>query len=142
MTSLGHVAPPTIPGFTHLRLLGAGGYSKVHLYEQHMPHREVAVKVVNVDVDGSQVFRFESEANLMAKVSTHPAIVSVYGAGVSEDGHPYQDLGGGHLCTLGGHESADDLCQGANAGPRAVLEDLASPLAQEPGGDLGDLLVR
>ena len=89
MTSLGHVAPPTIPGFTHLRLLGAGGYSKVHLYEQHMPHREVAVKVVNVDVDGSQVFRFESEANLMAKVSTHPAIVSVYGAGVSEDGHPY-----------------------------------------------------
>ena len=66
--------PPTIPGFTYLRFLGRGGYSTVYLYEQHMPRREVAVKVMNSDMGDDVAARFESEANLMAKVSTHPAL--------------------------------------------------------------------
>ena len=82
-------AHPEIPGYTYLHELGAGGYSRVHLYEQHMPRREVAVKVMDTDVAGSSASRFESEANLMAKVSSHPAILSVYGAGVSADGRPF-----------------------------------------------------
>lgn len=81
--------PPTIPGFTYLRFLGRGGYSTVYLYEQHMPRREVAVKVMNSDMGDDVAARFESEANLMAKVSTHPAILSVYGAGVSDEGSPF-----------------------------------------------------
>lgn len=82
-------AHPEIPGYTYLHELGAGGYSRVHLYEQHMPRREVAVKVMDTDVAGSSASRFESEANLMAKVSSHPAILSVFGAGVSADGRPF-----------------------------------------------------
>ena len=83
MTSGRPPAPPVIPGFTFLRALGSGGYSRVYLYEQHMPRREVAVKVMH-DVAVSATSRFEHEANLMAKVSSHPAILSIYGAGVSE----------------------------------------------------------
>ena len=89
MTGSPHAAHPDIPGYTYMRELGAGGYSRVYLYEQHMPRREVAVKVMNTDVAGSSASRFESEANLMAKVSSHPAILSVFGAGVSSDGRPF-----------------------------------------------------
>lgn len=89
MSSPREAAPPEIAGYTHLRDLGAGGYSRVYLYEQHMPRREVAVKVMNADVDGSSASRFEQEANLMARVSSHPAILSIYGAGVSGDGRPF-----------------------------------------------------
>ena len=89
MTTDRRGAPPVIAGFTHVRGLGAGGYSTVYLYEQHMPRREVAVKVTNVDVAGRATSGFEHEANLMAKVSTHPAILSIYGAGVAADGRPF-----------------------------------------------------
>lgn len=88
MTSGRPPAPPVIPGFTFLRALGSGGYSRVYLYEQHMPRREVAVKVMH-EVAVSATSRFEHEANLMAKVSSHPAILSIYGAGVSEGGRPF-----------------------------------------------------
>ena len=53
-----------------------------------MPRREVAVKVMH-DVAVSATSRFEHEANLMAKVSSHPAILFIYGAGVSEGGRPF-----------------------------------------------------
>ena len=89
MTGSPHAAHPEITGYTYRRELGAGGYSRVYLYEQHMPRREVAVKVMDTDVAGSSASRFESEANLMAKVSSHPAILSVFGAGVSSDGRPF-----------------------------------------------------
>ena len=75
--------PPVISGFTYLERLGAGGYSTVYLFEQHMPRREVAVKVMNADVEDKTASRFESEANLMARVSSPPGHLSIYGAGVS-----------------------------------------------------------
>mgnify|MGYP001789976572 CR=1 FL=1 len=81
--------PPVISGFTYMERLGAGGYSTVYLFEQHMPRRAVAVKVMNADVEDKTDSRFESEENLMARVSSHPAILSIYGAGVSADGHPF-----------------------------------------------------
>ena len=89
MTGSPRAGHPEITGYTYRRELGAGGYSRVYLYEQHMPRREVAVKVMDTDVAGSSASRFESEANLMAKVSSHPAILSVFGAGVSSDGRPF-----------------------------------------------------
>ncbi|WP_147681145.1 serine/threonine-protein kinase [Actinomyces ruminicola] len=86
MTADREGSPPSIPGFTYLRDLGAGGYSRVYLYEQHMPQREVAVKVMDCGVSGGPYSSFESEANLMARVSSHPAILSIYGAGAAADG--------------------------------------------------------
>src|SRR6185437_6313286 len=83
-------APPTLPGFTYVRALGSGGFADVFLYEQNMPRRQVAVKVLLAEVVTSQVKQmFQAEANLMAQLSTHPSILTVYQASVSSDGRPY-----------------------------------------------------
>ncbi|BDZ44186.1 serine/threonine-protein kinase [Naasia aerilata] len=82
--------PPTLPGFTYVRALGSGGFADVFLYEQNMPRRQVAVKVMLADVVNDQVRQmFQAEANLMAQLSTHPSILTVYQASVSSDGRPY-----------------------------------------------------
>lgn len=83
-------APPVLPGFTHIRLLGTGGFADVFLYEQNMPRRQVAVKVMLADVVTESVRRmFQAEANLMAQLSSHPGILTVYQASISADGRPY-----------------------------------------------------
>lgn len=82
--------PPDLPGFEHVRLLGSGGYADVFLYEQQMPRRQVAIKVLLTEAyDDEGRSQFFDEANSMASVSTHPFIVSVFHAEVSSDGHPY-----------------------------------------------------
>jgi len=82
--------PPRIPGFTYVSLLGSGGFSDVYLYEQDRPRRKVAVKVLLSDLktEGARR-RFESEANLMAQLSSHPYIVTIFEAEVTDDGHSY-----------------------------------------------------
>jgi serine/threonine protein kinase len=82
--------PPHIPGFTYVSLLGSGGFSDVYLYEQDRPRRKVAVKVLLSDLktDGARR-RFESEANLMAQLSSHPFIVTIFEAEVTDGGHSY-----------------------------------------------------
>ncbi|WP_158863967.1 serine/threonine-protein kinase [Leifsonia sp. AG29] len=82
--------PPNLPGFSYVRVLGSGGFADVFLYEQNMPRRQVAVKVMLAEVVTSQVKQmFQAEANLMAQLSTHPSILTVYQASVSADGRPY-----------------------------------------------------
>lgn len=82
--------PPILPGFSHVRLLGSGGFADVFLYEQNMPRRQVAVKVLLADVVTEHVRRmFQVEANLMAQLSSHPGILTVYQASISADGRPY-----------------------------------------------------
>ena len=82
--------PPVLPGFTHMRVLGSGGFADVFLYEQNMPRRQVAVKVLLSEVVNDQVRQmFQAEANLMAQLSAHPSILTVYQASVSADGRPY-----------------------------------------------------
>ncbi|WP_291379195.1 serine/threonine-protein kinase [Demequina sp.] len=82
--------PPTIAGFDYVQLLGKGGFADVFLYQQHMPKRRVAVKVLLADaMNPSAVADFKAEANTMAQFSTHPAIVTIYHADVAPDGRPY-----------------------------------------------------
>lgn len=82
--------PPVLPGFSHIHVLGSGGFADVFLYEQNMPRRQVAVKVMLSEVVNDQVRQmFQAEANLMAQLSSHPAILTVYQASVSADGRPY-----------------------------------------------------
>lgn len=82
--------PPELPGFTYLELLGSGGFADVYLYEQQLPRRKVAVKVLLPDrMAGGSVEQFTAEANTMAMLSTHPAIVTIYQAGLAEDQRPY-----------------------------------------------------
>jgi tRNA A-37 threonylcarbamoyl transferase component Bud32 len=82
--------PPTLPGFSYIHVLGSGGFADVFLYEQNMPRRQVAVKVMLAEVVNDQVRQmFQAEANLMAQLSAHPSILTVYQASVSSDGRPY-----------------------------------------------------
>lgn len=82
--------PPALPGFSHVHVLGSGGFADVFLYEQNMPRRQVAVKVMLSEVVNDQVRQmFQAEANLMAQLSSHPSILTVYQASVSSDGRPY-----------------------------------------------------
>lgn len=84
------MAPPDLPGFTYVDLLGSGGFADVYLYEQQLPKRRVAVKVLLTDrMSSGSVEEFTAEANVMAMLSTHPAIVTIYQAGVAADGRPY-----------------------------------------------------
>ena len=90
------VIPPRISGFDYVRPLGSGGFAHVYQYEQNMPRRAVAVKVLTGGdradaVLGSPEDRaaFEAEADAMAKLSSHPSIVSIFAASVSTDGRPY-----------------------------------------------------
>ncbi|WP_309080356.1 protein kinase [Zhihengliuella sp.] len=82
--------PPQIPGFSYVRQLGSGGFSDVYLFEQERPRRTVAIKVLFGDVTTEESRRnFESEANLMAQLSSHPNIVTIYQADVTADGRSY-----------------------------------------------------
>ncbi|WP_166984463.1 serine/threonine-protein kinase [Paramicrobacterium fandaimingii] len=82
--------PPHIRGLEAERLLGSGGFSDVFLYRQDLPRRQVAVKVLSLDeVTESSRAAFVAEANLMAQLSAHPYIVTIYNAAVAEDGRPY-----------------------------------------------------
>jgi serine/threonine protein kinase len=84
------MAPPDLPGFTYVDVLGSGGFADVYLYEQQLPKRRVAVKVLLTDrMSSGSVEEFTAEANVMAMLSTHPAIVTIYQAGVARDGRPY-----------------------------------------------------
>ncbi|MBL3699778.1 serine/threonine-protein kinase [Leucobacter luti] len=78
---------PGIPGFSYVRPLGSGGFAQVYLYEQDLPRRAVAVKVLDASPQQRDVF--EREADAMAGLSAHPSIVSIYQAGISLSGRPY-----------------------------------------------------
>jgi eukaryotic-like serine/threonine-protein kinase len=83
-------APPDLPGYTPLQLLGSGGFADVFLYEQRLPRRKVAVKVLLTEELGRDTrAQFVAEANLMAQLSAHPFIVTIFHADVSGDGRPY-----------------------------------------------------
>ncbi|GAA5202301.1 serine/threonine-protein kinase [Microbacterium jejuense] len=83
-------APPILPGLAYIRPLGSGGFADVYLYEQDMPRRNVAVKVMPSDVRDPELRRmFNAEADVLAHLSAHPSIVTVYQASISADGRPY-----------------------------------------------------
>ncbi len=88
MTQL--IDAPEIDGFMHERVLGSGGFADVHLYTQRFPRRQVAIKVLKVEtLDRETRRQFVAEANVMAQLSTHPAIATIYGADITVDGRPY-----------------------------------------------------
>ena len=82
--------PPELPGYTFVKLLGSGGFSDVFLYDQKLPKRRVAVKVLlTEEITDSSRAAFVAEANLMAQLSAHPYIVTIYQADVASDDRPY-----------------------------------------------------
>lgn len=82
-------AAPAIPGLTLIEHIGSGGFADVYLYEQEFPARKVAVKVLHAAESDEALSQFYAEANVMAQLSGHPAIVSIHAADVADDGRPY-----------------------------------------------------
>ncbi len=83
-------SPPELPGYTFVKILGSGGFSDVFLYEQKLPKRRVAVKVLlTEELTAANRAAFVAEANLMAQLSTHPYIVTIHQADVAADDRPY-----------------------------------------------------
>lgn len=110
--------PPPLPNATYVSHLGSGGFADVFLYKQDMPQRNIAVKVLRHEATSEQNLAFEAEANLMASMSAHPSILSVYGAGVSEDGRPYLMM---------------EYCPPPNLGQRARQRPLPVPRVLDMG---------
>lgn len=80
---------PSIPGHAWVRALGAGGFADVHLYRQDAPARDVAIKVLRVAADAAGREALSREADALAAVTGHPAVVSLFAAGSTADGRPY-----------------------------------------------------
>ncbi|WP_062303230.1 serine/threonine-protein kinase [Demequina subtropica] len=81
------LAPPVLPGYSYVRALGSGGFADVFLYRQDMPRREVAVKVLESSAVSAELL--DNEVDVMASLSAHPSILTVYEASISADGRPY-----------------------------------------------------
>ena len=91
--------PPVLAGYSYVRPLGVGGFADVFQFEQNQPRRSVAVKVLLQSVVDDDVRRmFNAEADVMARLSAHPSILTVYDASVSADGRPYIVM---ELCPAG-----------------------------------------
>lgn len=87
---MAEAAPPDLPGYDYVRELGRGGFADVYLFRQHLPSREVAIKVLrHSTASGLDGEHFENEANRMAMLSSHPGIVTIYEVGVAPDGRPF-----------------------------------------------------
>lgn len=89
MTPVQPTTGPEISGYTWVKALGAGGFADVHLYRQQVPARDVAVKVVRHVQDERGARELQREANAMAAVAGHPAVVELYAVGTTADGRPY-----------------------------------------------------
>ena len=82
--------PPQLPGYQFVRILGSGGFSDVFLYDQQFPKRRVAVKVLlTEELTDDARNAFAAEANVMAQLSAHPYIVTIFQAAVADDDRPY-----------------------------------------------------
>lgn len=83
-------AAPAIAGYQYVRPLGVGGFARVYLYEQNSPRRPVAIKVLERRYHGEQwVKQFRREADMMASIAAHPAVVPIYETGVTAGGESY-----------------------------------------------------
>lgn len=85
-----HSAPPEINGFRFVSYLGSGGFSDVYLYEEELPKRMVAIKVLaRRALSEHDTSRFDDEVNIMAQLSDHPSIVTIYSASITAANQPY-----------------------------------------------------
>lgn len=85
-------AGPAIEGYEWRELLGSGGSADVHRYRQLVPTRDVAIKVLRERTGPQAEAMLRREANVLALVSSHPGIVSLYATGTTEDGRPWLAL--------------------------------------------------
>lgn len=76
-----------IPGYKLLSKLGQGGMASVYLALQESLDREVAIKIMDPKMASDESFcdRFLKEGKIVAQLSNHPDIVTVYDIGRAGD---------------------------------------------------------
>ena len=78
-------ATPRIGEFSIVRTLASGGMGTVYEAHQENPHRSVALKVLKANaMSPTNLRRFQSECAILGKLR-HPAIATIFGAGVHRD---------------------------------------------------------
>ncbi|NND76292.1 MAG: protein kinase [Ilumatobacter sp.] len=86
----GATSTPRVDGIEGLTLIGRGGFATVYRGRQPAFRRDVAVKVLQRSgLDDRDRRRFDRECQAMGALSGHPAIVTLYDAGYTDDGQPY-----------------------------------------------------
>jgi serine/threonine protein kinase len=81
---------PTIPGFGSLTIIGHGSTATVYKARQDGFDRDVAIKVLNVDIsDRRAQKRFQRERSLNGRLSDHPNVVTVLDSGFIDGRYPY-----------------------------------------------------
>jgi hypothetical protein len=91
---------PTIPGYVDFVEVGRGGFATVYRARDERFARDVAIKVLSGGLDDAALHRFARECAAAGRLSGHPAIVSTYASGTTDDGRPYlvmEFLSGGSL---------------------------------------------
>jgi serine/threonine protein kinase len=97
-----------IAGYSALEPLGRGGFSSVYRAHQAAQSRDVAIKVLTVDVsDDAARSRFERECAANGRLGSHPNVMTVFESGYTPDGKPYISM---ELCP--GGSLADQLAGG------------------------------
>ena len=85
-----HTPPPELSDFHFVAYLGSGGFSDVYVYEEQLPRRLVAIKVLSKrSLRGAGISQFRGEVDLMAQLSGHPSVVPIHGAAIAPSGQPY-----------------------------------------------------
>ncbi|MFT0847047.1 serine/threonine-protein kinase [Actinomycetaceae bacterium L2_0104] len=85
-----HTPPPELDDFHFVSYLGSGGFSDVYVYEEQLPRRLVAIKVLSKrSLGGGGGSQFRGEVDLMAQLSGHPSVVPIHDADVAASGQPY-----------------------------------------------------
>ncbi|MEV4515015.1 serine/threonine-protein kinase [Dactylosporangium sp. NPDC049525] len=117
---------PTVPGMTGLSVFAHGGYATVYRATQESVGREVAVKVENRTLETDRDRRrFLREARAAGRMSSHPHVVDLFDAGVTELGHPYLIM---------------ELCDGSYA-ERMKDSPLTAVEARDVGFKIADALA-
>lgn len=103
------------PGYQINGVLGTGGFSTVYRARQHQFDRDVALKILNIELgDPRAAKRFANECLAMGRLDSHPYIADVYAAGTTPLGQPYIAM------RLYGRGSLADLV--AASGPMSLAD--------------------
>lgn len=93
-----------VPGYEDLSPIARGGFASVYRARQVAFDREVAVKVLTVEIgDGKDRRRFERECVLTGRLTGHPAIVTILDSGFTDHGQPYLTTPFYHAGSLAEH---------------------------------------
>lgn len=114
-----------LDGLSDWSRVAQGGFSTVYRAVERDLRRDVAVKVLDIELEGGSRRRFMRETETLGRLSQHPNVITVHRAGVTESGHGWimmEFAAGGSL--------SDELARGPRSIDRtcSVVRDLASAL--------------